>query len=318
LYVRGVPGPELTVVVLVGALRSRVEGVLEALARQSSRDAIEVVIADAAPDSVPLAVPAGLDVRTVVAPTGATLGAIRALGIEAARAPVVAFLEDHSYPEPGWAAALIEASAGPWAAIGYAFRVADPQTWGGRAAAVSEYGQWLDPVRSGPRTMLAGNNVAYRRAALERFGDRLPGLLDVDFNLQRELLAAGERLFVAGDAIVRHEHFVRLRDTMRAGGLYCDLLAQRRSHSWSLPRRLLYALLIPVVAPMRRLQALLGALPHRPGLLRQLAFTAPAVAILFVNAALGESLGYLRLRRHTPERFTRIELEMSRTGGARP
>jgi glycosyltransferase involved in cell wall biosynthesis len=309
-----VPGPELTVVILVGSLRSRVGAVLEALARQSSRDALEVVVVDAAADAAPAVAPARLDVRMVSAPADATLGAIRVLGIEAARAPVVAFLEDHCYPEPGWAAAVIEAAAGPWAAVGYAFRVADPQSWAARAAAVSEYGQWLDPVRSGPRAMLAGNNIAYRRSALERFGERLPDLLDVDFNLQQELLAAGERLFVAGDAIVRHEHFVRLRDTMRAGGLYCDLLARRRSRDWGFPRRVFYAVLIPVVAPLRRTQALLGALPHRRGLLRQLAATAPGVAILFVNAALGESLGYLRLRRGVAERFTRIELEMSRSG----
>src|SRR5437867_12164339 len=38
-----------------------------------------------------------------------------AAGVRVARAPIVALGEDHCFPEPGWAEALIAAHRGPWA-----------------------------------------------------------------------------------------------------------------------------------------------------------------------------------------------------------
>src|SRR5947207_1330212 len=43
-----------------------------------------------------------------------------AVGILAARAPVVAYVEEHSFPEPGWAQALLGAHQGLYAAVGCA------------------------------------------------------------------------------------------------------------------------------------------------------------------------------------------------------
>lgn len=307
----------LSVVLLAGRQRPRAERVLEALARQTLADPLEVIVLDSTPDAGPLRAPDGLAVRTVTAPPDAGYGEIRALGVSEASAPVIAFLEDHCYPDPGWAAAVVKAFRGPWAGVGYAFRVANPEAWACRIAAVTEYGQWLEPVRSGERTQLPGNNVAYRRAALERFGARLPDLLDVDFVLHRALRAAGEHLFVAGDAVVAHEHFARLRDAAYAAHLYCSLLAQRRSVGWSRRRRLAYGLLVPVVAPVRRVQMLLSVMSERPGLGRMMLAAAPGMLVLYVVSALGEARGYLRPRPGLDREFARAELDMPRAVTAR-
>lgn len=53
----------------------------------------------------------------------------RAAGIRQANAPVVAFVEDHSYPDPDWAERLIEAHRKLWAAVGPVMMVnANPAT----------------------------------------------------------------------------------------------------------------------------------------------------------------------------------------------
>src|SRR5262245_39100136 len=49
-------------------------------------------------------------------------------GIRAARAPVVAYVEEHSFPEPTWAEALINAHDGPYAAVGSTIGNANPDT----------------------------------------------------------------------------------------------------------------------------------------------------------------------------------------------
>jgi len=58
----------------------------------------------------------------------------KALGLLEATAPIVAFAEEHCYPDPGWAAALIATHEQGWAAVGPSMRNANPRTlisWAG-------------------------------------------------------------------------------------------------------------------------------------------------------------------------------------------
>lgn len=307
-YGRPVAPPDLTVVVLAGPLRRRAERVLEALARQSALDRLEVIVADGAPRERAPRIPEDLGVRLVTPPPGVAFGELRLAGLEAGSAPYVAFLDDHCYPDPAWAAGVIAAFEGPWAAVGYAFRVANPESRTARAIALAEVGEWQVPVRSGPRPRLAGNNVAYRRADLDALGQPLGQLLDVDFNLQRALVDAGRTLYLAEDAQVDHEHFTKVSEAIRGNALYCAVLAQRRARGWGAARRLAYATVVPAVAPLRRLQALAGAVPSRPGLGRALLIRWPFLALFYACCALGEAAGYLRPRGDYAARFASAEL----------
>src|SRR4051812_32206319 len=47
--------------------------------------------------------------RHVVVPDGTPFDDARAAAVRAAAAPLVAFAEDHSFPQPGWASALVAA-----------------------------------------------------------------------------------------------------------------------------------------------------------------------------------------------------------------
>jgi Glycosyl transferase family 2 len=58
----------------------------------------------------------------------------KVLGALEATAPILAFAEEHCYPEPGWAAALIAGHEQGWAAVGPAIRNGNPRTllsWAG-------------------------------------------------------------------------------------------------------------------------------------------------------------------------------------------
>ena len=52
----------------------------------------------------------------------------RATGIRKASAPIVAFTEDHSFPDPHWAEALLKSHEQPWAAVGPVIRNANPKS----------------------------------------------------------------------------------------------------------------------------------------------------------------------------------------------
>lgn len=51
-----------------------------------------------------------------------SIGSANAKGVRQASAPIVALVEDHAFPAPRWAEALIAAHRHPWAVVGPVFR----------------------------------------------------------------------------------------------------------------------------------------------------------------------------------------------------
>jgi hypothetical protein len=94
---------------VAGPLRERAERTLAGLRRQTALERIEVIVVDGAGlDSRQLRVPEGLPAKRLELAEPEP-GEDRSAGIGAARSPVIAFIEDHSVPDPGWAESLIEA-----------------------------------------------------------------------------------------------------------------------------------------------------------------------------------------------------------------
>ena len=119
-------GPALTVVLVAADGYAGVRRVVRHVRDQTIAGQIEVLLiapdeSDAAPFDA--AETAGLHSSRVITTGGPIpdVDAAAAHGIRASAAPVVASVEDHAYPEPTWAAALLDAyraPGGPWAAVG--------------------------------------------------------------------------------------------------------------------------------------------------------------------------------------------------------
>ncbi len=283
--------PLLSVGIVVGTIRERAQRVVNALADQDLAADLEVLLVDLEPGREPVRIRAPLRGVQVPLPA-ATISRGKGEAVRRASAPAIAFLEDHCYPRPGWARALLEAHRGPWAAVGYAFENANPDTWVSRASMVSDYGLFVDPKR-GPATFISGNNVSYRRDALLSFGDRLDDLLLVDFNVQSALRARGDRLFIEPAARAAHENYTRVLDLARANQSYCRAMAAHRSRGWSRTRRLFYAAAAPVAAPAIKLVRLARSVVARPSLAAQALGALPVIAAAYAWGAAGESRGYL-------------------------
>ena len=303
--------PLLTVSVLAGPLRERAQRVVDRVAAQDVAADLEVLVMDLYPGGPPIAIPDGLRGATVELP-GAPLSRAKGEAVRRASGPAVAFLEDHCYPSQGWARAVIEAHRGPWAAVGYSFQNANPETWTSRAAMLTDYMVFVDPPR-GPAAFVSGNNVSYRRDALLAFGDRLDDLLVVDFNLHQALLRRGERLFIESRALVEHENYSSIADLVRANRAYCRVLAANRARGWSPARRLFYALAAPIAAPAIKLVRAVRAVLGRPRLAGPALAAAPVIVTTFALAATGESRGYFDASAdRAEEEFLRWELATPR------
>ena len=121
--------PLLSAIVVVGPCRKRAQRVVNALCAQTAIDSMEIIVLDLGSTGTPkLITSARIQVVYLARPEMGLWSRARCEGFRHARAPIVAFIEDHCYPARDWAAALIDAHQSPWVAVGYAFTNAKPQT----------------------------------------------------------------------------------------------------------------------------------------------------------------------------------------------
>lgn len=154
---------------------STIRPVVERWRQQSVRKKIELVLV--APSAA--AVSPALEHRDefgnlqIVEDTVTDLAVARAAGIRAATAPIVFVGETHSYPQPGFAEALVTEFSGPWSSVAPAFGNANPTGILSWAGFLSDYGRWVDGLPAGEISETPVYNAAYRLAVLLELGDRL-------------------------------------------------------------------------------------------------------------------------------------------------
>ena len=106
-------------------------------------------------------------------PERGTYGELRAEGTRLARAPIVAFLEEHAIGLPGWLVAIEESLAtGEYCGASGEVHPLNPGSGISDAVALMNYARWLPPLTErGPSSLVVGHNSAYRRDDLLAFGD---------------------------------------------------------------------------------------------------------------------------------------------------
>lgn len=234
---------------------------IEHLARQTIAGQMELIVvacAEVAADAMPPSARAFAAHRVVVAEALQTAAAASAVGARAARAPLVVLCEDHCFPDPDWAAELVEAHAtGRWAAVAPVFANANPDTAVSRADFLMGYGPWMEPQSSREAEFLPGHNSCYRRDVLLAQGEALETCLEAEAVFHQRLRAAGQRLRIAAGARVSHTNFSRVWPWLRISGAAGRLFAARRAAGWTRWRRLAYvggSPLIPAVRLARTLK----------------------------------------------------------------
>jgi hypothetical protein len=295
-----------------------VAATLDALRRQTVAHRLEVILVTPSGVAVAEPDPAGdfASVRRVECgdlDQNSWLPRARAAGVRAATAPVVALGETHSFPEPEWAAALLAAHEGPWAAVGARMLNANPGSAISWAGLLIDFGPWVELGERGPMSEMPGHNTSYKREILLARGERLEHDFASETLLAAELIAAGHRLLFEPAAATRHVNlatpywYLERFDHDRQW-------AALRAAPWGLPRRLLYALgapLIPVVRFARMRKAL-----RRTGRATDLRLAAIILLGLAAGAA-GEAFAYLsRGSGASGLRLHEVELHRERfTGG---
>ena len=301
--------PEMSVILVTPQGGVWIEKIVRCLHEQGPRDRIELVIV-APPDAViDLSRSGGTGfhaVRVVRVPAIETTALARVAAIGVATAPVIALVEDHSFPQQGWAEALLKAHADGYAAVGPKVQNANPATLVSWANLLIEYGPWMAIQERTEMDHLPGHNCSYKRHLLQQYGDGLGAVLEAESVLHWELGKAGHRLLLDPAARVDHLNFSILSDSLvlrwRAGRAF----AASRSAEWPVLRRGLFASGAPLIPAVRLLRTVrfMGKMPE---LRRKLALI-PVIAFLLIADAIGEGAGYLFGAGRVRPRLARIEL----------
>jgi hypothetical protein len=287
--------PAISVVLVGVAGAASIERTMRHLRAQTARRAMEMIVVVPFADMVDAdAIGAGEfgSFRTVAVGPITERGAAAAAGMLTAQAPVVALIEDHSFPEPGWAAALVAAHAGPWTGVGPAVDNGNPASAMSWVNFILSYGIFSGTPTAGERDLLPWHNSSYKREALAPFADRLGRLLEWEGHLQNELLASGHTLYLEPAARTHHMNVSGVMSTfdlnLQRGRILGAQRAQREG--WPYWRRLVQAAAFPLfpLLQLRHLAASVRAMEIPPSLAPRV--YAGLIAALCVMAA-GEASG---------------------------
>jgi hypothetical protein len=219
-------------------------------------------------------------------------GGAKAAGVKAAGAPLVAILEDHTFPGPTWAEGLLKAhQRGDYAVVGPVVKNANPFTGASWGNFYVYYGESSYRHDDDELRYLMANHACYRRDVLTRYADRLPDLMNTEPLFQAELLAQGYKLHQTADSIAYHFNFSRIRDGIREYRHFSRQFAHQRAIDWGMIRRLAYILGSPLI-PLVRIFRVFDCWQkggRKPGVLMKMLI--PALAVLCFGAA-SEIIGY--------------------------
>ncbi len=285
---------EMSVVIVTSDRYETIRKTVGCLRAQSVRDRLELVIVAPSAEQLGLAERELEDFarfRVVEVGPISSIARAYAAGIRQASAPVVVLSEDHSFPDAGWAEALITRHRQPWAAVGPAVRNANPDGLVSWADFLLGYGAWADPTSPGEVGTLPGHNSSYKRAILMEYDRDLEAMLEAECVLHWDLKARDRRLFLESAARTAHTNFGRFRPWLpylvHAGRVF----AAARARRWPLTRRLLFAAGAPLI-PLVRLWRIRREirLPGRP--VHLWPRIVPTLAVGLALDAVGQMLGY--------------------------
>lgn len=289
--------PDMSVVVVSLDSYARIRRTIAALRLQTAKRQLEIVIVAPSREVLKLDevdLQDFLSFQVVeIGPIRSTGGAITA-GFQRAQAPVVAYAEEHSYPFPTWAEALLLAHKQPWGAVGVAIVNANPDSIISWANLFTDFGPSVDPAVGGVTSHLAWHHGSYKRELLSGYDtEQLQNFLETEGLLHQALQDRGYQLYLEPTAKSNHVNVSTMLSLIRCefvgGRLYGA--ARVRHNKWSMARRLLYILGSPLI-PVLRLRRTLREVRRAGQWDKLLPQILPGIITALLAHCLGEISGY--------------------------
>jgi hypothetical protein len=218
-----------------------------------------------------------------------TIPELRAAGIFAAGAPLVAVIEDHCRVTPAWAEAALAAHEQGHAVVGGPIRNVVTERARDWAAFFCEYSAFMEPLTEGETDALTGMNVAYDREAIAAIEDLLHKGRWEGW-LHARLQERGIGLHCAAGMVLEHDKDFGLGEFLSQRWHYSRSYAGMRNESLG-RRRWLYALGAPLLPPVLYWRMARNVFSRRRRR-REFLIATPLILLYLVVWAAGEAAGY--------------------------
>lgn len=160
--------PQLSVVVASDHSIREVDQCLKSLLGQRRNEQIEIIVADSRADnSLQDIITKYPDVEFIRFPEETTLPILWGAGIAGSHGEIIAVTDSTSVVDNHWISAILEAHESSYPVIGGAVEVNGISRLVDWAAYFCEYGQFMLPLTNGPATEVPGNNLSFKRWALD-------------------------------------------------------------------------------------------------------------------------------------------------------
>ena len=229
------------------------------------------------------------DIQLVGFEEPTSVPALRAAGIAAASAPLVALIEDHCVVRNGWASRLVAAHRAGRSVVGGPIRNGSTDRLRDWAGFLFEYSAYMEPAPDGPVESLVGMNVSYDRRAIAAIDDLLREGKWESW-LHERLRARGFELYSDAGASLDHVKDFGFREFAAQRFHYARAFAGMRNSDLG-RRRFLYALGTPLLVPLlfsRIARNVFGRRRHR----REFVLASPLILVYVAVTALGEAAGF--------------------------
>lgn len=251
-----IPGPiRLSVVIAASSSPSLLKLCLQSLERQQGDgSAIEIIVASNFDGGAQTLIDEEFqNVRGVFLPASTTVPELRTKGILHANGEIVALIEDNCIVDENWCHEIIQAHELPHSIIGGTVENGCEQRPVDWAVYFYEYGKYMLPISPSVTDSLAGNNVSYKMALLEKYSDHIRnGVFEAFFH--QTLQGEGYQLYLHPKATVYHTKQYDPKEVRKSCYYHGRFFAGRRTVCAPIAQRMKFlfgSVLLPLLLPFR-------------------------------------------------------------------
>jgi hypothetical protein len=299
----------LTVVLIAGNYRDRVQQALRSILNQDIIDQLAVVVYDRAYEPVrDLAEFAHPNVSYQAVDRETTLGQIQKQSVLQVETEFIGFIEEHVTVPPDWARESLRAHAKGYTGVTGIFIPGNPHYHWARIGFLTTYGQYVFPSGDGESVNIPADNSSFIRSKLLRLENDLELLFNTDVLLIRRLAEDGDKLYRVGHLSLAHSNERTLRGAWTSlfywNQMYvCNLVVTQK---WSFLYRALRLCSMPL-APLVRTWKGFAQARRNLADMKQFFRDVPSVFLLHVGSATGMAVGLVFGYQRSEWKFTDCE-----------
>jgi len=283
--------PKLSVVIASVNGLPCIRECLERLEALPERNDMEVLVLDRRTDDTAAEIRRQFPSVTVFSGLhGKSIPELRWLGMQKARAELIAVIEDHCMAPPHWAGEILRFAESPYGVVGGPVENGSRERIVDWAFFLAEYGPCMPPLTDGESRGVPGNNAVYRREVLP-LSEPAWGCVWESF-LQQELLRRKVRMYLHGGMTLYHKKSFRLGEMMSQRFLYSRSFAAMRAQRMTAVKRLIYAGLSAAL-PAVLLWRIGAGLVRKRRNVKEFIAGLPIIGLFVLSWGSGEMAGYL-------------------------